>query len=250
MNKSLKVFLACFLGAFIGTLVAFQINGVFWWLGLLAGGLIGYLSYEFKDVILAVRRTWNLLFGLKLYPRNFVTAFLYTISLYLWLALGGMLVTGLVDGPKVFRISDIVFISIIGAAMAFLTGLISIFNEFDTEQMEVLGLIWRFNPVFVLFYYLPKGIILFVLQLPKVFRKAFVLLAQFLKLLFKFIKTIFILIHSEIRLLCAIDAAIGTAIGYFAGSAIIGGIFGGLFGVLNYEVLSKRILHLAPQKKT
>ena len=43
---------------------------------------------------------------------------------------------------------------------------------------------------------------------------------------------------------CAVDAMIGAAVGFFAGSAIIGALVGGLFGVLNYEVVSKRLLHL------
>ncbi|OGZ36037.1 MAG: hypothetical protein A2V60_01840 [Candidatus Portnoybacteria bacterium RIFCSPHIGHO2_01_FULL_39_19] len=75
-------------------------------------------------------------------------------------------------------------------------------------------------------------------------------LVKLAKLMTKFIKTIFITIHSEIRLLCGVDAAIGTAIGYFAGNAIIGAIAGGLFGLLNYEVVSRRILRLVPVKAT
>ncbi len=40
--------------------------------------------------------------------------------------------------------------------------------------------------------------------------------------------------------------AIGASIGYFSGNALIGALAGGVFGVLNYEILSKRILHLVP----
>jgi len=60
----------------------------------------------------------------------------------------------------------------------------------------------------------------------------------------KFIKNIVILIHSEERLLCGVDAAIGSAIGYFTGNVFIGTLVGGIFGVANYVIVSKRILKL------
>ena len=63
-----------------------------------------------------------------------------------------------------------------------------------------------------------------------------------------FVKTVFILIHSEERLLCMIDAVIGAGIGYSFESALIGALVGGIIGVLNFEILSKRILHLVPAK--
>jgi len=61
---------------------------------------------------------------------------------------------------------------------------------------------------------------------------------------------VFIIIHSEIRLLCGVDAVIGAAAGYFTGSAIIGALAGGLIGVINYEIVSRRVLHLVPTKST
>lgn len=62
---------------------------------------------------------------------------------------------------------------------------------------------------------------------------------RFLK---RFCWELFLRIHSEIRLLCGIDAMIGTTIGYFAGSAIIGALVGGLFGVLNYAIITELYL--------
>jgi len=60
MNReSGKVFVACALGAFIGALAALELNSYFWWLGLIVGGLVGYLTYEFKEVIEAVRQAWK-----------------------------------------------------------------------------------------------------------------------------------------------------------------------------------------------
>ncbi|MBX4205497.1 MAG: hypothetical protein KW788_04960 [Candidatus Doudnabacteria bacterium] len=100
------------------------------------------------------------------------------------------------------------------------------------------------NPLKVYLWHLPRGIFFavrwMVLGLPQAL--AFCLRAvSFLK---RFSVFLFREIHSDVRLLCACDASIGAAIGYFTGNAVIGGIAGGIFGVLNYEVVSKRLLHI------
>jgi hypothetical protein len=57
-------------------------------------------------------------------------------------------------------------------------------------------------------------------------------------------KRTFILIHSEIRLLCMTDAMLGALAGYFCGNALIGGVAGAILGVLNYKLVSVRWLKL------
>lgn len=64
----------------------------------------------------------------------------------------------------------------------------------------------------------------------------------------KFTATLFRLIHSELRLLCAVDAALGTAVGYFSGNALIGATAGALLGVLNYEIITVRVMQIAGAK--
>lgn len=64
---------------------------------------------------------------------------------------------------------------------------------------------------------------------------------------------LFKLIHSEKRLLCGVDGAIGGAVSYlwFSSSAnplvvvLFGGLLGAGFGILNWEVVSKRLLKVA-----
>jgi len=60
-KKALKIFLSCSVGAGIGTLLALNFNHHIWFLGPIIGGFFGYLSYEFKKVIAAVKAAW---FGL------------------------------------------------------------------------------------------------------------------------------------------------------------------------------------------
>jgi len=63
-----------------------------------------------------------------------------------------------------------------------------------------------------------------------------------------FAKTIFVLIHSNERLLCMVDAAIGVAIFHFTGNNIfLGMLAGGVLGVVNYEIVSVRLLKLSPR---
>lgn len=74
----------------------------------------------------------------------------------------------------------------------------------------------------------------------------------------RFLWNLFKLIHSKKRVLCAIDGTIGGAIAFFCFAStsltfpqqilvvFFGGLLGAVIGVLNYEIVSKRLLHLAP----
>ena len=64
----------------------------------------------------------------------------------------------------------------------------------------------------------------------------------------RFSRIFFLLVHSDIRLLCGVDAALGCAVGYFFGNALFGGVAGGVIGLLNFEIVSKRILHIDPAR--
>ena len=55
-NRTLKIFIACALGAGIGSLIALEMHKYFWWIGLLVGGFVGYLSYESKKVVEASKK--------------------------------------------------------------------------------------------------------------------------------------------------------------------------------------------------
>lgn len=63
-----------------------------------------------------------------------------------------------------------------------------------------------------------------------------------------FARTVFIAIHSSERLLCMVDAAIGVAVFHFTGNNIfLGMLAGGILGVINYEIVSVRLLKLTPR---
>jgi hypothetical protein len=56
------------------------------------------------------------------------------------------------------------------------------------------------------------------------------------------------LVHSDLRLLCGVDAAVGVLVGWQFGSPLLGTLIGGAFGALSYRIVSMRILKLAPKR--
>jgi len=263
-----KVFTACALGGGIGTLVALQANPLFWWVGLLVGGLVGYLTYDFKEVVKAVPRagqmavagvcshgvvdallnTWALFYFLTVMTLPIFTSFV--LIFWLLAAIDGgpplmSLTTALlacVGGGHWFAYPSFVYCLFVGAWQA---------RDREKPREIFDDFSWRtFNPFSVYFYYLPKAIWWMVKRVPKaswIAISASVMgIWEMTKLLGSFVIYLFLLIHSEMRLLCAADAALGAAVGYFSGNALIGALAGGVIGVLNFEIVSKRLLKLVP----
>ena len=85
-DSPMNVLLASALGAAIGSLVALQLSSHLWWLGLIVGGLVGYLSYEWKKVLIAIPQTYKAT-GRMIFPRKALQAsywtFLATTSTFL-----------------------------------------------------------------------------------------------------------------------------------------------------------------------
>jgi len=59
MSRSARIFFACALGAGIGAMIALELDRGLFWLGILAGGFVGYFAYEFKTVVSAIPRAWR-----------------------------------------------------------------------------------------------------------------------------------------------------------------------------------------------
>jgi len=254
MNTQNRIVLACFIGAGIGALLALQFAHYLWWLGILIGGAVGYLSYEIKTVLKSIRTAVDAARKEQKNPGKLretgnniwqiLTKFLFPVLLFCFLLGVGWLGTmvfviwklggGLPQYPDGIRFSDEAGRSItVGLIILFIYGICTSRKEVG----KIDGTIWqgmasffvRMNPLTVLFYWLPKGIIWSV------------------PFLYSVMKKLFVLIHSEIRLLYLTDSLIGASIGYFCGSALIGGIAGAVCGILNYKLISVRLLKLAPQ---
>ena len=110
-------------------------------------------------------------------------------------------------------------------------------KETDSELKDFLALLFFTGPIGVLVYWPLRGLIWSIKKIPR-----------FVILLARCAKEVFTLIHSELRILCGIDATIGAIVGYIIGNAIIGAFVGGLFGLLNYQIISVRILKIQPAR--
>lgn len=268
-SVSVKVFLAVALGAFVGALVALQSSPYFWWLGLLVGGLTGYLSYQPLTVLrampVAARRAADLcgLTARQLYSVKHVIGyfFLTFVFLHFWI-----IIAILFFYLPIRTINqNILFASfIVGFLMAGWTMILHSlwwlagYTERKSESYTVFlrKSCCMLNPLVLLGIKLPLAVWKIVWSVPIVVfqviigspRVAVVLFRALVIFPIRFVIILLRLIHSELRLLCAVDAAIGAAVGYFTANALLGALLGGIFGVLNY-LLSRWILHLAPDRR-
>jgi len=266
MSRSLQVFTACALGAGIGTMVALQLHPYFWWIGLVVGGAIGYLSYEPKQVLSAVGQAWREVIGYRP-SRQGITRVMWVATAIISYISGLVLVivvateivailptndsSSLTPDPLALLISGLIVIYIFCYTMfAFAK------EEIRVRSLEVTGASRKWilltNPVTVLLVWPAlfiglafRGLWKFTLWFGKSLREYTPLV---ISAVIRFTKTVFIMIHSKERLLCGVDAAIGSAIGFFFGNPIVGALAGGVIGILNFEIVSRRILHISFEK--
>lgn len=279
-----KIMLACFIGGFIGTFVAFAVTPNFWWLGLIAGFPGGYLAYEFRGIGPAMkvaysktsRRGSKTFTGIKkhwfekTYPIGhicFVSAIICTVLLYSMLGLtdnsysSGYFWLSTLLFPVPFYFAFIFSVVIIGGLAhqgAMLKKLLPLtdpfhpyshekellldegYTEVEADYQKVFGWIWF-------------AISSFLISIPKT-----ILLA--VKFPFKFSWLVFKQIHSHKRLLCGVDSAIGVAVAFLLFHSSVdtqtqhlavsafGGMIGAGWGILNWEIVSKRLLNTAGQE--
>jgi hypothetical protein len=233
-RETSKVFLACAIGAATGSFVALGMSHAFWWVGLLVGGIVGYLSYEWKTVLRAIPAAYRAARegrpSIVWIPR----VFLCWLNVSIWMTVPTFLdPSGKMEPYSVIEHVFIGFaIGTVGWLVLILGGLVLAFGELSaqlrsfTDWLRMMNNV--INPLKVIFYYVPKGIGIATYHI--------------IRFCQRFGWQLFLRIHSEIRLLCGMDAMVGAAIGYFAGSAIIGALAGGLLGVVNYAVVSERWL--------
>ena len=225
--ESIKIAVACFLGAFVGALVALQASPHLWWLGIIVGAVVGYLAYRPLRALQGFREACTSFLDVppKEQPKIGLVVIIgywmvsltsgFYIALIIWLL-------GLHDDwwwTLIIAVSSIV-------ALSYLVSTGGLGEDNIVNKALVRKWIIWCNPV----------------TLP------FTIVYQVVKVLFKLMIRTLRLVHSDIRLLCMTDSAIGALVGYYFHSAILGGIIGAIVGLLNYELVSKRWLKLAPQR--
>lgn len=259
-SRTIKVFLVCALGAFIGTLVALQVNENFWWLGTIAGFGVGYLGYDFKQAVQAVPKAWFKVVSYRPHPvtwycwRHFAPpAFLAVASLITTLKIAMIGIAFVIhwlalEGPFTVDITAMLAIAVAcsaGAALMFTIHVINLSgSEFVPpslleERNNMLIISKHLNPLSLYGFWIWVAVYYLIITLFRGIVRGTVTVGRF-------IKTFFILVHSDERLLCGIDAAIGATTGFVFGHALIGALIGGFVGVINFELISKRWLKCVP----
>jgi len=305
-----KIAIACFLGAMICTAIALAFTPQYWWLGLLsgvaAGFITGYVSYDVKDVVLAMPRAWRqtvrhcrngwygsgrLIVKTALFLRGLAEAFWWLVSrrhpfLHLPMLAG---ITCMVLMFICFPVdpSDPDIGTVIGVLTMFnfcilliaLQLLFSLSNEalerkkqkfwvpslwevFDDQDSMInreveKGLSPQKPGYFSVMHYFSIGVLHSIKPYLKIAVKVILSPLYFVFYLVPvFVCKLFLLVHSRARLLCAIDGTLGGTIAaiYFRSVAFgsaeyivaicFGGILGTAWGILNWEIISKRILKI------
>ena len=277
MSQSFKIFISCAIGAAIGAFVSLDLHLPIL-LGILTGGAIGYVLYEFKSVLKATASTWKTMKGWRLSPYLFtkigwrycLTQSLHGLIWLLWgitllaisismLYLALSMTTRETENENVLQFSLgcglLVFLAL-GTALTTIGALASacIFlfswgeireavreGNIDSRIEKGISYFREWNPFTQLIVEIPLALFEGVLMGASETRRG-------LRWCRSFIWTVFVKIHSERRLICGVDAALGAGIGCYAGSAIAGAIAGGLLGVANYHIVSIRWLKLVPEQ--
>jgi hypothetical protein len=274
-RQSAKVFLAVAFGSYLGGLVGLEISAMFCWVGILLGGAAGYLSYEWKAVIRAIPQAYRAV-NENVFPKHYLRCLkwisfaslnlsVYFVFFFLFLAATQLKGEDrVIDwfSLEVFWLAGL----LIGILWPVLAVVIILANNDDLRQFSYYPEMenrritedWKKRallsfPPAILVWHLPKLLIFLARKVPWFVGGCRLVAREWSVFWAKFFWQMFLLVHSEMRLLCGVDAMLGSAIGFFAGSAIVGALAGGLFGVFNYLVVTefclKRIWRLIPVRK-
>lgn len=268
-SKAQKLFLAVFLGAMAGFFVGVGLDHspYFAWVGALAGGLVGYLSYEFKKVVAAVPVAWQNARAWS--ARQWWEENTGRIKRTLMFSLGGTASTCTIiwhvslptllfvfDPDAVMVMAWSLFIGV--PFFSFILGYVVCGADASAKDAKEGRRIAIFlNPFAVWFYWVPKGLRWSIVHIPVAVRataRAVVATARGIHeavlAIGRFVKFLFVEIHSDLRLIAGVDATLFAAMNYFSGSfglALIVAAVGGAFGLLNRYLIAERVLGLAPR---
>lgn len=255
MDTHIRIAIACAIGSFIGAMVALSVATHLWWVGMLVGFATGYITYEFRVVITVTGQALAVVFkwrpdviatiqkGVKFSFKFSLRAADYFIQLVLPITCAASSVAiGCIfclwfmgagdrslNEAKWLLFICLSFVCTISLCVACMSAGFIETEEQKRDFIHSLQVGRKLNPIRAYFYLFPLASWRLVKEITQL------------------VKGILLEIHSDIRLLCGFDAALGAAAGYFLGSSIAGGLIGAALGMINYEVVTKRILKLTPK---
>lgn len=259
MNRTLSFLFAAALGATLGAFTALELattlgvgSALATTFGVIVGGLTGYITVDFRQFCAGVRAAARATF---LFPVRRWQAYLESsrerkLSVrYSAIAFGlGMFQVVLLDhifAPG-FPVQNELFVfmkTVLPMSLLFFIGSVLITYASqdwrDEEKSPALSprIIYWVSLIGIAHAVLLKA-------LPWVVRNVWTGLWWLMKQIAAFFKHLFILVHSERRTLCCLDAMLGTLVGYYFGSWPAGAVAGLVFALISYELVSKRWLRL------
>lgn len=238
-----KIFVACFLGALIGALTGINLQ-IGWFGGGVVGFVVGYITYDFRRVASTTKavagEVYEEISNWRPDKQRWIAVTMYLLSsarmgftialpLVLWMSLRGA------------EFGSLLVIALMIPMLFLVMSAAAVEDERSTEELRSMArTIPAQNPIKFWLWTTPKWIIMRAIRI-------LTLIFGVIRRIPRFVVGVLRLIHSDMRLLCATDAAIGAVIGTIFGSPILWALFGGVFGVANYELVSKRWLKLVKE---
>ncbi len=258
-RESRSIGFVCAVGAFAGTALALQWSHS-WFLtlaGLLVGGLIAYVAQDIRGFARDIVRAWQAVATVRLDGRKLgeamLTSFLVWTCFLLWSKVVLVMATSHPHGLE-WLIKFFTAMNLFGVLFGTLlfTG-VFYSNEYDpkqaTENRRIRSaILYYVNPVVVPFWAL-VGVWWCAINTPRLVLWAWATTVLVARKTARFAWTAFKYVHSAERRLCFTDAVIGGAVGFYYGSPVVGALVGAVLGVMNYELVSVRLLKLAPARR-
>lgn len=270
-KQSFSIGFACALGAFVGALVAMEIaarfayGGYLWAFGALAGGIVAYVTVDFRELCTGTARAYSRTVAWR--PNG----------LY-WKALGMSLVgymtlastiaaVALAMAMVVHPVPSKMLVVMVGVIASITATIMAILDcsarptwpwpdNFTKERLlrsrrQGYWLLVHANPFsagFYAVYFSMRGTLYLVRHIPAAWAWCVAAVPIAYATSRAFAIQAFIYVHTERRTICFVDATIGAAAGYHFGSALIGAAIGAILGVVNYELVAIKWLKLIPAK--
>jgi hypothetical protein len=262
-RQSWSIGLACAIGALMGSLFGIEASTYLastlkWWCagaGMLVGSLIAYVAIDFRQFCVGVGRSYRETLAWRPDPLAWKSAWwttygfgtaMGTVCIYIVLAVAVFHPTAWLDALLTFGAMWVG----IGAGTYLLLGLAGSFRSDTLEDKEKQLVKDRTATRKVIYYMNPLSAMYWaVWGLLQAASWIIFTAAPFIAVEgSRFLKLTFVYVHSTRRTICFVDAGLGALIGFTYGSPIIGAIAGALLGVLNYELVSVRLLKLTVRR--
>ena len=249
-------------GAGLGSLIArglfhSSLFHFFWWIGLLIGGLMGYVICEHHKVIPALKEAWAkatdwkpdwaLWKGLAILYKNCLRAAII-------IAIFAVLLYQLTGGHAVQTMFNLQVATLLTWISVYLLTSVIIFLLTICDDAGRNNITWavKRNRESMKFLFPSKVFISYPVHIIKLALKALVfllgLLLDLILALPKIATTLFyfsiyflLIIYTKEAVICAFFAFLGAAIGFFAHNTILGMAMGVMFGLTTYEIYKRRI---------